>query len=230
MFNVQRLNQSTLVNKWWLALVAAGLQVQLTRDFKPAYGVDAAVVDTTVDNGTWPIYLVDSVADAPPGALAWHTVDDKGRPYGIIPVKLVIVDETFIGPTISHELLELLADPTCDRIAPAIYPIGSGKATSVAYEVADPCEDGVYEVPTPGGPVRVSDFVFPSWFENDGKGPYDFMSTLKGPLTLSPGGYMQYMRDGEWHQVQAREMQPSHNHPHTRFNRRARKLAAEKSK
>lgn len=38
--------------------------------------------------------------------------------------------------------------------------------------------------------MPVSNYVLPSWFDPNGKYPYDRMGLLKAPLTMTAGGYM----------------------------------------
>lgn len=210
---IQILNQNTIVSHGRVQAVTAGLQIQIDRDFAPAYGITAKLTATKEDNGDIPIYLVDEVPDAPPGALAWHTVDDKNRPFGILPIKLIMAEEGIIGPTLSHELTELLADPDIVKTAITMF---RGERHEIAYEVADPVEADTYTITTKHGDIRVSNFVLPSWFNSTAQGPYDYMELLKAPLTLTAGGYMQYLENGQWKQIQAED---SHNHPFTRISR-----------
>src|ERR1700722_9040082 len=103
MFHIQILNKSNLITDAELKPIVAALQKQVDEHFAPAYHLSAKLVLTDKDNGMTPIHIVDSVADAPSGALAWHDVDNKGRPFGIIPMKIVRRDRAHPGPTISHE-------------------------------------------------------------------------------------------------------------------------------
>lgn len=209
---IQIVNQTTLVSTLDLQAIVDALGQQIMNDFYPAYAISADLEQTTEDNGDWPIYIVDSVADAPPGALAWHTVDDQGRPYGIVPLQTVIDDGYDIGPTISHELLELLADPYCITALLANY---NGGPAMISYEVCDPVENDEYEI----GNVPVSNFVLPNWFVNNSDGPWDQLGKLSGELKMTPGGYFQYF-DGAWQSVNGRK----DAHYHSRFHRRERIL------
>src|SRR5579883_1748887 len=124
MYAIQILNLSRHITQEQLAPIVAALQTQLDRDFTPAYGAAyaARLTLTAADNGETPIYLVDSDAEAPPGALAWHTADGYGRAYGVVPMDIVRAYGADPAPTLGHELLELLADPSCERTANAVYP------------------------------------------------------------------------------------------------------------
>jgi hypothetical protein len=182
---------------------------------------------TDADNGMTPIHIVDTVSDAPSGALAWHTVDDKKRPYGIIPMKIVRSDRADPGPTISHELLELMADPTCTLSKLAVWPPASQRAASISYEVCDPVENNAYQIKTKSGAAKVSNFVLPSWFAPRSERPWDHLNKLKGPLTLTSGGYLEWLRSGQrWHEVDAAHIRAfrAKPHYHSRTFRRLRNM------
>jgi hypothetical protein len=209
---VQILNQSTLVPQTTLQPIVQALQQQVTDDFAPIYG-SACAADLTLtasDNGDIPIYIVDDDASAPAGALAWHTVDAKGRPYGMIPAKIVQDAGADLGPTISHELLELLADPSCSKVTARVYrPTVLPLLAEVAYEVCDPVEADTYSKTTDGGIINVSNFVLPAWFNPTGKVPFDFLDYLNMPLQMTEGGYVSWSYFGKtWQQKVQDELQP----------------------
>jgi hypothetical protein len=227
MFHIQILNQSTLISDQQLAPIVAALQVQVDRDFTPIYNIGASLTLTSEDNGMTPIYVVDTAADAPPNALAWHTVDDNHRPFGIIPMKTVLDDGADAGPTISHELLELLADPRVDVAKVAVWPPTSQDPANIAYEDCDPVENDSYPITTSSGTANVSNFVTPPWFVPHSQGPWDFLKKLNAPLMLTSGGYLQWQRAGSsWHQVDAAHVRKFRAAPHyfSRAYRRVRNL------
>jgi hypothetical protein len=227
MFRIQILNTSTLITNAQLAPIVAALQVQVDRDFTPIYDIDANLTLTSQDNGSIAIMVVDTVADLPPNALAFHSVDNNGNPFGAIPMQVVLDDGEDPGPTISHELLELLADPFINASKMAVWPPTSRRPANIAYEDCDPVENDSYAVTTPTGTANVSNFVLPNWFVPRSEGPWDFLKKLNGPLSLTPGGYLQYQRaGGAWNQVQADGMRAFRAKPHyfSRFHRRLRNM------
>jgi hypothetical protein len=99
--------------------------------------------------------------------------------------------------TLSHELLEMLADPWINWCA-----IG-GDGQIYALEVADPVEaDNLgYEIDG----VLVSDFVTPAWFEPTEADRMDFKRHLSKAGELAPGGYISVLDPQKgWTQVTAR--------------------------
>ena len=77
--------------------------------------------------------------------------------------------------TASHELLEMLADPNINLTVLVQSSDTAGKL--YAYEVCDTCEadENGYEIDG----VLLSDFVFPSWFEDFRTEPTQFDQTNK---------------------------------------------------
>jgi len=91
--------------------------------------------------------------------------------------------------TASHELLEMLADPNIN-----LTVFVQNKETNgvlYAYEVCDACEGDTYGYKI--GDTLVSDFVYPSWFEDfraKGSTQFDQTKNIQTPLQLLSGGYI----------------------------------------
>lgn len=124
-----------------------------------------------------------------PGALGYHT-DVLGAVYARVQAQ---GDDTWI--TLSHEVLEMLIDPTIAEWR----PVGLS-SRSVALEVCDPVEADVYgvtaEIAGAVKTVQVSNYVLPAWFDPAAVGPFDRMQKLDAPFTMTEGGYM-LVRDGD---------------------------------
>jgi hypothetical protein len=108
--------------------------------------------------------------------------------------------------TTSHELLEMLGDPNVN-LTVLVQKNSRTAGTLYAYEVCDACEAD--ELGYNIGDVLVSDFVFPSWFE-DFRTPnstqFDRQGKINEPLKLLAGGYIgafDISRGSGWHQVTA---------------------------
>jgi hypothetical protein len=89
----------------------------------------------------------------------------------------VFLDELSIA--MSHEYVETRIDPYADWWA------GYDGKKMVALEACDPVQGDSYEIDG----IKVASFVGPRWFRG-GVGPYDYLSKLSAPLTMSPGGYL----------------------------------------
>jgi hypothetical protein len=134
------------------------------------------------------------------GALAYHSVDALGRPYGRMLPPADPLDAT----DLSHEALETRGDETCDRWMRR--PDGS----EVAVEVCDPVQGDPYDQPATvlgeTRQIKVSNYVLPPWFDatvNNGR--FDRMGTVVSPFGMSTGGYEAVLdTSGNEHDVFAR--------------------------
>ena len=90
--------------------------------------------------------------------------------------------------TASHELMELLADPSINL---SVCTTENSRLMLYAYEICDPCQADEFGCAIDG--VTVSDFLFPTWFEtfhrSGGPVPFDYCGRIGAPFVLLPGGY-----------------------------------------
>src|SRR6266852_8487771 len=93
--------------------VAAALNVQANRDLQNIWDVSATVTaiadPDSIEPGVWPIFIVDDVGQD--GAAGLHLTDHQ-QPYA-----LVQAGATW-SLTASHECLEMLVDPSGNRLVP----------------------------------------------------------------------------------------------------------------
>jgi hypothetical protein len=198
-----------------LQAYAAALQKGLDGDFAKAYGRSAifSYGDTKdVSPGDLALDLVATMDQ--PGALGDHTPDGSGRISPILDGQ----DGAALSQTIDHELKEMLEDLLCDVIRQ------SSDGRMWANESCDATEND------PGlviDGVTLSNFVWPSWYSGTGS-KYDQLGTLKAPLTVSPGGYCQFLSPDGWQQIQSSERAPRSYRllPSSRTARRAAKWLA----
>lgn len=181
-------NRSTIVADAELPAVAAALQRQLEEHFAPQWGFTASTlaVPSTEEPPAWAwwIVLLDD-ADAA-NVLGYHDVTPTGRPLGKVFARTSQWYRVPWSVIASHELLEMLADPGVNLTA--FNWAASQSGLLYAVEVADPVNGLSYDIDG----VRVSDFVFPSWyrvFDPDNNGPYDFLTACREPFTLGLGGF-----------------------------------------
>ncbi len=194
------------VSQQALARVAAALQIQVTRDFAPLWHVDATVSAFAFDDvpvGYWPIIVQDVIEEC--GSAGVHRTEDDEAPY------ILVRHGPSWSLTASHELLELLADPTGARRvrgeAPG-RPQGVSQAMSqgmhqgmhqggmnrgpVQYllEVCAPCEDIATAYAIDG--IVVSDFCTPAYFASceQSAARYSFSGSIRKPLQVLPNGYL----------------------------------------
>ncbi len=212
-------NQSSLVSAGVLAQAIAALQVQVWRDFTPAWGIYAQLLPAAAPPpGVEVINLLDNSDQA--DALGYHTVNAADKPVGYVFVKTTMQAGDAWTATLSHELLEQLADPWVCATAVAPW---LGKQAAIAMEVGDPVENDEYAI----GAVKLSNFILPPWFvaQPPAGARVDFLGTLKGKsLSMSKGGYVAYTADlSNWQQSFA-EHCPPHQRALERYSRRHRRI------
>jgi hypothetical protein len=179
-----------------LVTIAAALDRQIKEHFGPLFNIYCDVVAT---NSPLPTdWVIGMFKDADqPGALGYHDLTPNGLPLAKVFPLLDAQDGANLSTTISHELMEMLADPYLRLAAQD----NTGKFW--AYEVCDAVEADEYDIDG----VKVSNFVTPEYFEppTDLNGvKLDYLGKITKPFEVRPGGYMQWY-DGTsgWNQVQA---------------------------
>jgi hypothetical protein len=213
-------NASTCLQDAQVEAVLSSLQKQVSNDFKAYWDLDCTLSflpqSQPLTPGWWQIVVTDNPDQA--DALGYHEMTSQGTPLGKIFAKLDLDSGCSWTVTLSHELLEMLADPWINWCA-----VGSDDKI-YALEVADAVEaDNLgYEIDG----VLVSDFVTPAWFEPTDADRLDFKQHLSKELELAHGGYISILDSKKgWTQITARgEGGPQIN----AGSRRARRLLAKK--
>jgi hypothetical protein len=169
--------------------VVAALQIQVHEHFAPVWGIDAEVTfypKGALPGGWWQLIILDNSDQA--GALGYHDVTSEGLPLGKVFAGTDIQYNSSWSVTASHELLEMIGDP--DINLTVFVENNAGAGVLYAYENCDACEDDSYGYLING--VKVSDFVFPSWFQsfNVPGTQYDYGKHVAQPFQLLTGGYI----------------------------------------
>jgi hypothetical protein len=185
------INESTILADTEIVPVVAALQKQATNDFRPVWGTDAELTivprGAQPPAGSWWLVLLDDSDQA--NALGYHDLTADGLPMGKVFAGSDLKAGNSWTVTLSHELLEMLGDPNINL---TVFVQNSNTAgTLYAYEVCDSCEDDSlgYEIDN----VLLSDFVYPSWFENfraEGSTQFDRRNKIQKPFQLLVGGYI----------------------------------------
>ncbi|HWT04452.1 MAG TPA: hypothetical protein VN224_01730 [Xanthomonadales bacterium] len=183
-----------------LSRVTAALQTQVTRDLCPLWHVEATVSAFTniedVPLGHWVVFLKESIGEA--DELGFH-LDSHNQPYA-----LVAYDKSWTL-SLSHEILEILVDPSGNRLVagPSLDPKHPHHRVRYLLELCDPCEDSAYSYTIDG--VVVSDFITPHYHDPQGTSGarYSFTGALRGPRDVLPGGYLTWEDPvlGAWYQL-----------------------------
>jgi hypothetical protein len=217
-------NRSTVLSDAEASAPIPAFQAQVTEDWLPHWPGRGATLHFTasgnaVPAGMWPLYILDTT-DVP-GAGGYH--DDDG---GLVQGKIFAADAAAYGEAwtvdLTHELLEMLGDPTTNTI----LPLPGHPGLHCLQEVCDAVEDDRYGYTKPQWPhVLLSDFVLQAYFKG-GPGPYDFKGHLTRPAPgLLHGGYLGIeLQDGEWTQVTKRRADGTMSRRAIRSGRTSRRL------
>jgi hypothetical protein len=184
-----------------LGKLSSAVQKQVNDQFGPAWSVQAAIDPlqslADIPPGTWPVVIRDNIGINEAGV---HWNDTQDKPFALVTFREGDKPEEGWQPTVSHEVLEMLADPHSKefRQGPSLRP-GQGPVEYLV-EVCDPCQAAkfVYWVDD----IPVSDFVLPDYYAAFTPGKYSFAGHITQPRDVLPGGYVSW-RDlvtGRWTQ------------------------------
>jgi hypothetical protein len=169
----------------------AALQVYVDDFVAPVWGTPARLVRAQdYLKGAWALVFLDDADQEP---FAFHELTPAGLPIAKVYARTSERDGFPVSLSASHELAEMLVDPSLNLMARRI----GGKGTFYAYEVADPVEDDAFEIDG----LAMSNFVYPAYFEHfhePGSVKFDHLGRIREPFGLSPGGYQHVFTDGRW--------------------------------
>lgn len=211
--NVVVLNETTVLNRAQTWNLAWALNYQVRWQFGPAWNLSAQVsyipVGVPIPAGSLILHLLDTADQE--GALGYHDEDGNQLPYGRVFVKTAQANGVTASEVLSHECLELLADPHVNATA---YDPSSGRLYPM--EVGDPAQGFAYDLGAPYGKatgIIVSDFALPNWFDpNTPAGvATDYRGGLKGAFALGKGGYVSYTKKlpPNWQQQLGENVNPA---------------------
>jgi hypothetical protein len=191
-------NASTCLTDVQVSAAIPALQQQVSLDFRGYWDVDCQLKflskDEPLPEGWWQISVTDNPDQA--GALGYHELSSRGTPLGKVFAGLDLQSGGSWTVTLSHELLEMLADPWINWCAQG----SDGKI--YALEVCDAVEADKLGYEIDG--VLVSDFITPCWFEPTQADRVDFKRRIAKPLELASGGYISVLdTGGAWTQIAA---------------------------
>src|SRR2546425_5430113 len=99
-------------------------------------------------------------------ALGYHDANYRGIPFGFVFTELSKALGESWTVTLSHEALELIADPEANLLVQGPHPSQKGKYVFYWYEMCDAVQDETYKVDG----TEVSNFVLPLYFTGDEEG------------------------------------------------------------
>ena len=137
------------------------------------------------------LYLWDKANVA--GALGYHDRNNRGIPHGFVFLEIAQQLGESWSVTLSHEALELIADPEVNLLVMGPHPAAPKRTVFHWYEVCDAVQAESYEIDH----VAVSNFVLPLYFTGGEElgGRNDFLGRAHDGRTLrsfsvNPGGYV----------------------------------------
>ena len=215
-------NMSNTITDSTFSGVLAAIGQQVTRDFQPEWHVGAtltgkkllglkAKVDVPTDAV---IYVGDSSQDPTTGvegALGYHSQNHRHKPYGFIYLDICQRYGENWTSTLSHEVLELLGDPTAVlTVRGPKPPHATTSRPSVYYdlEVCDPTQGDSYKINN----VEVSNFVTRAYFDMAGGASpaTNFLKLDLASFGVRPGGYFQYEDEHGAHQIDGAKVTADH--------------------
>jgi hypothetical protein len=176
---------------------------QIKEDFEPYWGFGARLrlegrsgrrrrgLDQADMRGDAVLYLRDvaRIRDAE----GYHAQNFEGIPYGFVFLELSQMLKEPWTTTLSHEALELLADPEANLLVQGPHPAHPKRRVFHWFEMCDAVQDESYKIDG----VHVSNFVLPLYFTSADErgGRNDFLGTVRDSKTLqsfsvNPGGYV----------------------------------------
>lgn len=199
----------------------AAMQTYVDDSVAPIWGTPAKLIKTTdFQKGAWAMVFLDDADQA--GALAYHDLTPDGLPISKVFVKTTLDDKQLVSVSASHELVEMLVDPAIN-----LMTTGPNPKIVYAYESADPVEALSFDVDG----IQMSDFVYPSYFENfhkPGSVQFDQMDKVHQPFQILSGGYQIVFRNGKWSQVFGSETKKKAFAKEDRRQHRSEQRAAKK--
>ena len=166
--------------------VLAAIQRQIREDFAPVWGKQADLEiwseGKQLGTGTWWLTISGETSDTDDPA--YHIVNRDSIPEGRMFLESIEADHLDWTVVMSQEILEMLANPGGNLYA--MIPSRSGYDLYLK-EVCAPClHDAKYTYQIDG--VKVSDFVYPEWFErysHTSNTQFDHLGKINLPLYLS---------------------------------------------
>jgi hypothetical protein len=213
-------NISQSIDDAIFATTVNAIAQQVSRDFAPLWSVQGDLAATRLDlavanvNATADaiIYVGDASQDPTTGvanAHGYHNTNYGHIPYGFVYLDVCQQYGEVWSCTLSHEVMELLADPTAVLTVTGPAPKGSADAT-VYYdlEVCDPTQGDSYVI----NDITVSNFVTKTYFGMT-PGPTDsstnFLKLGLDPFGVRPGGYCQYQDSSGAQQIDGSQITPA---------------------
>ena len=195
-------NISSSIKKDEFDRVVAAIQKQVSDHFQQEWSKSATLKTTALTIGPHAapvqgnqqaiIYVGDQSQDPTTGvdsALGYHGRNYSKIPYGFVYLDVVAAYGERWSTTLSHEVLELLEDPTAVKVVTGPAPGHPQDSVYYDLEVCDPTQGDAYDIDG----VPVSNFVGRAYFgQPGGTGKTNFLDLPLDPFGVRPKGYFQF--------------------------------------
>jgi hypothetical protein len=179
------INQSKHLDAGAVARAAAAVQQQVTADFSRVWNVSATVAAfpslKDMPDDFWPVVVRDILET---GDLGAHLTEAGDKPFA-----LVAFSGSHWTITLSHEILEMLADDLGTDWITGPSPLDEDDSVQFLAEVCDPCQSDTCAY-TVNGDQWVSDFVTRDFYTASGSGTFTFRGNITKPRNVAVGGYL----------------------------------------
>jgi hypothetical protein len=196
-------NVSTTIKDEEFRTVVEAVGRQVGQDFAPLWGMVAEVRAVAMQRDHKPnpeldlsdvVLYVGELDDDPrkvTDAVGYHDLNHTGVAFGFVFTDIAARMGEAWSVTLSHEVLELIADPDVNLLVVGPHPNDPGQLVLRKYEICDPVQADTYQV----GGVSVSNFVTPHYFAKLPTATTTRTNYLNVPLDrfgVRPGGYFSY--------------------------------------
>ena len=182
-------NHTTVLKGLEFQNLLAALQVYVSDHVLPVWGTDATLVGAkNLRADSWGMVFLDNADQL--GASGFHELTHVGLPLAKVFVKTALEEGQPASVAASHELVEMLVDPSN-----SISTAGPEPGMLYSYECADPVEEYTFSI----NGFEVTDFVYPEYFEafrKPGSAQFDHMKRVRRPFQILPGGYQSFTKNG----------------------------------
>jgi hypothetical protein len=211
-------NVSVSIPQHRFRVVVAAIARQVRRDFQPEWGIGATLkaIELPLGDKRAPvqkdadaiIYLGESSEDPTTGvkgALGYHSANNKRLPYGFVYLDICKEYGEDWPSTLSHEVLELLADPDVVYTVSGPRPKAPNRTVYYDLEVCDPTQGDTYRI----GDIEVSNFVGKAYYGmTGGSGRTNHLRLPLRAFGVRPNGYLQYETGSTSHQIYGPSVTP----------------------
>lgn len=186
-----------------LLKMLAALQTQSERDFAPLWHQTPstfvlAPADEPPTFDCHITYIKDQTPEAP-DALAWHTIDEQGRPVLVVGLEACLAEAMAEGKSLLDVLSGAISHEACEERGNEFVNLNVDMPDGhhdTAREACDWVQGDAYEIDG----FEMSNFVLPVFFDADApEGTrLDYLSLCRKPLVVRPKGYavLRSVRDG----------------------------------